>query len=394
MRIAVVGAGAVGGYYAACLAKAGHDVAVVARGAQLEAIRTRGLVVRAARGEFVVHPSASDDPREIGPCDLVLFAVKTYDNSSALPLLPPLVGAATTVLTLQNGVDSATDAAAHVGSEPGDGGRGLHRDGRDGARRHRADGHASPDCLRRGVRRAHRPLRTGGGDPRRLPRRRRRGGAARGRPRAALGEVRVPRAVCRNDRRRAPSDRPDPGPARNRSAVFERATAEVEALARAEGVEVAADLQARIRDYVAALPGSTRSSLLIDLHAGKRIEVEALQGAVVRRAQAVGLDVPVMQTLYAILRAAAEPSRALSLQAASALSRERSAFGLWPSAVSPILATPRPARAARPAGSPSWRGCRAGDLPPRVPGRHPCRRRWCRRDPRFRAALRRPPWRS
>ena len=73
MRIAVVGAGAVGGYYAALPGAAGHDVAVVARGAHLDAIRARGLLVRAARGEFVVHPAASDDPREIGSCDLVLL---------------------------------------------------------------------------------------------------------------------------------------------------------------------------------------------------------------------------------------------------------------------------------------------------------------------------------
>ena len=99
------------------------------------------------------------------------------------------------------------------------------------------------------------------------------------------------------------------GPLRDRPEalrVFERAAAEVEALARAEGIDVAADLLARIHDYVDALPGSTRSSLLIDLQAGKRIEVEALQGAVVRRARALGLDVPVMETLYAMLLAHAD----------------------------------------------------------------------------------------
>jgi 2-dehydropantoate 2-reductase len=94
------------------------------------------------------------------------------------------------------------------------------------------------------------------------------------------------------------------GPLRERPgslAILERGVAEVEALARAEGVAVAADLRQRIRAYVDALPPTTRSSLLIDLSSGKRIEVEALQGAVVRRAAARGLDVPVMATLYAAL---------------------------------------------------------------------------------------------
>jgi 2-dehydropantoate 2-reductase len=84
-------------------------------------------------------------------------------------------------------------------------------------------------------------------------------------------------------------------------AVLERGFTEVEALARAEGVPVADGLLSRIRAYVAALPAATRSSLLIDLTAGKPIEVEALQGTAVRRARARGVDVPVMETLYAAL---------------------------------------------------------------------------------------------
>jgi 2-dehydropantoate 2-reductase len=95
------------------------------------------------------------------------------------------------------------------------------------------------------------------------------------------------------------------GPLRARAdtiALLDRACGEVEAVARAEGVAVAADVRARIRHYIDVLPPSTRSSLLIDLQAGKRIEVEALQGSVVRRARAAGIDVPVMETLYAVLR--------------------------------------------------------------------------------------------
>jgi 2-dehydropantoate 2-reductase len=84
---------------------------------------------------------------------------------------------------------------------------------------------------------------------------------------------------------------------------------EVEALARAEGVPVAADLLQRGLAYVDGVPASMRSSLLIDLLQGRRIEVEALQGAVVRRAAARGLAVPVMATLYGVLRAACATPR-------------------------------------------------------------------------------------
>jgi 2-dehydropantoate 2-reductase len=82
---------------------------------------------------------------------------------------------------------------------------------------------------------------------------------------------------------------------------------EIERLARAEGVPVAADVIDRISSYVAGIPGTMRSSLLIDLSQGKRIEVEALQGAVVRRARRAGIDVPIMSTLYAVLKAWAHP---------------------------------------------------------------------------------------
>src|SRR5215470_9783285 len=106
MRIAVMGAGGVGGYYGALLARAGHEVIFVARGAHRDAIRANGLQVRSRIGDFAVRCRAESDTAAIGPVDLALLAVKTYDNESALPLLPALVGPATIVLTLQNGVDS------------------------------------------------------------------------------------------------------------------------------------------------------------------------------------------------------------------------------------------------------------------------------------------------
>src|SRR3954470_22921629 len=113
MKFAILGSGAVGGYNGARLARAGHDVTFIARGAHLDAIRERGLQIRSAvLGDFVVHASAEQDTTRVGPVDVVLFAVKTYDNPTALPLLKPLLGDQTAVLTVQNGADSPGDAAA------------------------------------------------------------------------------------------------------------------------------------------------------------------------------------------------------------------------------------------------------------------------------------------
>src|SRR5829696_4085797 len=116
MKIAILGSGAVGGYYGARLARSGHEVVFVARGAHLAAIRERGLEIRSAvLGDFVARARAEEDTARIGPVDLVIVAVKAYDNPTALPLLRPLLGDGTAVLTVQNGVDSPGEVAAVAG---------------------------------------------------------------------------------------------------------------------------------------------------------------------------------------------------------------------------------------------------------------------------------------
>ena len=116
MRFAILGSGAVGGYFGAKLARSGQDVTFVARGAHLEAIRTAGLSVRSANlGDFVVRAPAENDTSRIGPVDVVIVSVKAYDNATALPMLKPLLGDQTVVLTLQNGVDSVDEVAAVAG---------------------------------------------------------------------------------------------------------------------------------------------------------------------------------------------------------------------------------------------------------------------------------------
>ena len=111
MRIAVMGAGGVGGSLGGLLARAGNEVTLIARGAHLEAIRQNGLRLKSPVDEFTVRVDASDDPSEVGLVELVLFTVKTYQNAAAIPVLTSLVGEGTAVLTLQNGVESGDELA-------------------------------------------------------------------------------------------------------------------------------------------------------------------------------------------------------------------------------------------------------------------------------------------
>src|SRR5215472_460380 len=115
MRVAVYGAGGVGGYFGGRLAQAGADVHFIARGAHLRALREHGLRVRSVTGDFAVRAAATDDPADVGPCDFVLFCVKTFDTDAAASRLGPLLGADTAVVSLQNGVENEEKLARAVG---------------------------------------------------------------------------------------------------------------------------------------------------------------------------------------------------------------------------------------------------------------------------------------
>jgi 2-dehydropantoate 2-reductase len=118
MRIAVMAAGAVGGYFGARMAAAGHDVFFVARGANLQAIKTNGLKVESVQDNLhLPNPNVTDDPAKIGPVDIVLFAVKLWDTEKAAEQALPLVGPGTRVITLQNGVDSPERLAPILGAD-------------------------------------------------------------------------------------------------------------------------------------------------------------------------------------------------------------------------------------------------------------------------------------
>lgn len=303
MHIAIVGAGAVGGYYGALLAREGQRVTFIARRAHLRAIRERGLLVWSPLGDFIVHAEADSDFERVGPVDLVILAVKTYSNPEVLSRLPALCADHTIVLTLQNGVDSADQTAAAVGAA-----RVL------AGTTYVATAIAAPGVIEQTG--THRRVILGEafGDRAEVSERAVQVAgllAQAGAQAEAVADGRLPvwekliylatfSAFTGAARRPAGAIWGDP----IIRETFLATVDEVEAVARAEGAAVAADTRERIIEYMDALPPSTRSSLLIDLQAGKPTEVEALQGAVVRRGRAHDVPTPRMQALYAALRAA------------------------------------------------------------------------------------------
>jgi 2-dehydropantoate 2-reductase len=117
MRIAVVGVGGVGGYFGGRLAQAGEDVVFIARGAHLQALQTSGLRVESVLGDFAVQPlSATDDPTHVGSVDVVLVAVKAMQVPDVAEAIRPLIGPATCVVPLQNGVEAPEQLAAVLGA--------------------------------------------------------------------------------------------------------------------------------------------------------------------------------------------------------------------------------------------------------------------------------------
>jgi len=302
MRFAILGSGAVGGYYGAKLARAGHHVTFIARGAHLAAIRERGLLIRSPTlGDFTVKAPAEEDTTRVGRVDVVIVAVKTYDNPTALPLIAPMLGPDSAVVTVQNGVDSPHEVAAALGEGPVIGGAtyiatALMAPGvieQTGVHRRIVFGEVFGELPRLSsrVRTIHDALNSA--DIQSEAVEDGRGpiwekfiflvtlAGFTGAARLPIGPLWADEVI---------------------RAQFLEGCREVERVARAEGVPVRADVIDRITSYVSAIPGSMRSSLLIDLSQGKRIEVEALQGSIVRRAAKASIQVPIMSTLYALLK--------------------------------------------------------------------------------------------
>jgi 2-dehydropantoate 2-reductase len=281
------------------LARAGHEVACIARGAHLRAIRARGLTLRSEEaGEFTVAVAASDDPRDIGPVDLILFGVKSYDTDALATRLPPLMGPETMVLSLQNGVDNEEWIAQVVGAGAVLGGvvyRTAHV--------------AAPGLIVEGG--LSGPLRFGelaGGISVRAER-----------LLATFREARLAAELSADIRAvlwekflanvgggslsgltrlsyRALSSYPDT------FALCRGLMEEAVAVARALGVLLPEDAIERQLALMAEASPTMRSSLSRDLVAGRRIEIEAFNGAIVRLGREHGVPTPLNFAVYAALK--------------------------------------------------------------------------------------------
>jgi 2-dehydropantoate 2-reductase len=301
MRFCIVGSGAVGGYFGAKLAHAGHDVTFLARGAHLEAIRSRGLAVKSVLGDFTARGAAEDRAEHVQPVDVAILAVKTYSNPEALPMLKTIMRDNAVALTLQNGVDSVDDVASAVDSARVLGGTtyvatALAEPGiveQTGTHRRIVFGEATGDTSRisERVRQIHEAF------------------AAADIVSEPVADARVP--IWEKFCYLAPfaaftgAARVPIGPIWSdwvSRHMLVSAFGEVEAIARAEHVALPLDVVERIVAYVDSIPPTTRSSLLIDLQQGKPIEIEALAGAAVRRGAKRQVPMPIMSALYAVLK--------------------------------------------------------------------------------------------
>jgi 2-dehydropantoate 2-reductase len=298
MKVAVLGAGAVGGYLGACLANGGADVTLIARGAHLEVMRQHGLTLVTPDGDrSTVKVHATDDPASIGPVDVVLFLVKSYDTEAAALRLPPLIGEGTGVISLQNGIDNEAKIAAAVGEEHVLGGSayilaaiespGVVRSGR--ARIVVGELKGGPPTPR--VERFVEVARAGGIDAQ--------AGAdvtttkwekyvllvafsaVTAATQLTIGDIRASEAA---------------------SNMLREVMTEAWTVGRAKGVPLADDLVDRQYNLVMAQKDDEAASLRHDLLTGHRMELEALQGTLRRLGRETGIATPWTDATYAILQ--------------------------------------------------------------------------------------------
>jgi 2-dehydropantoate 2-reductase len=309
LKIAVFGAGGVGGYFGGRLAEAGEHVAFVARGAHLEALRRDGLQVDSIAGDFRVRPvEAASDPTQIGPADVVLVAVKAWQVEDVARAILPLLGPTSMVVPLQNGVEAADQLATALGTQRVLGGlcRILASVAGPGRISHTG---VAPR------------IEFGERDRRRSERvERLRGAFAKARglsvsvptdieaalwekflfiaPVSAVGAVtRMPVGVFRA----LPESR----------ALLEAAIREVFILARARGVGLRDQAVEATLAYVDSMPAEGTASMQRDILEGRPSELEAQTGTVVRLARAAGTAAPVNETIYRSLLALERRARGM-----------------------------------------------------------------------------------
>ena len=304
MRVLVMGAGAVGGYYGAVLAGRGHAVTFVARGEHLRVLREQGLTIRGPDGERVVHPldAVAEPAAATGEVELALFTVKGYDTDAAARALRPALGPASAVLTLQNGVESEARLGAVLGAERVVVGTTLI-----------ATSLAEPGVIEQAnpVRRIELGEPSGAVTPRveRIAAALRDAGV----------DVRVPpdirRAVWEKFVRLAPGAtlatacRATIGEARGApegAALYRALIAETVAVGQAAGAGLPPDAVDTAVRLIAALPADMRTSMQLDFERRRRVELEDITGAVVRLGGRLGVPTPVYDVLYALLKVRAQ----------------------------------------------------------------------------------------
>ncbi len=299
MRIAIMGAGATGGYFGALLARAGEEVVFIARGDHLAAMRRSGLRVESTRsGEFTVPVVASDDPGAVGPVDLVLFCVKSYDTEAAAEAIRPLVGPTTAIVTIQNGVDNAERLARRYGPDAVLGGLAFIEStiAAPGVIAHLSPfgriifGELAGGISER-VKRLEQHLRAAGVDAQ-----------ASANMTVALWEkfLFITPLAGLTSLTRLPI-----GPLRECPetwALYGQCTAEVWGMGRAAGVALPDDAVERNLANTRQVAASFKSSMQRDLERGKRLELEALNGYVVRRGAELGVPTPVNSVIYGALK--------------------------------------------------------------------------------------------
>jgi 2-dehydropantoate 2-reductase len=297
MRIAIVGAGGVGGLLAGLLSRAGHDVALLARGPTLEAITTRGLRVESPLGAFTTRIAAFGSPGDLPVVDAVLLAVKGWQLPEVLTSIAPWVPPDALVVPLQNGVDAPDQCVAALGASRVVGGLchmlswiaepGVIRHVGEaprvtlGAFRTPLDARIEPlkDALQSAGVHVH----------------------VAADYRAALWEKFLFIASFGGTGALA---RSTAGPLRTipeTRRLLRRALEEVQALAVAQSIACAPDVVAKTLARIDALPESATASLQRDIVAGRPSELDSLSGAVARIGEALGVPVPIHQTIHAAL---------------------------------------------------------------------------------------------
>src|SRR3954447_8427176 len=304
MRIAIIGAGGIGAIYGAALARSGCEVAFVARGAHLAAMRADGLRIEGDRGETLIRPArATDDIASIGPVDYVLLCVKSWDVETAGAQLRPIVGPDTAVVPLQNGVDAA-DRLMPI----------LRREAVMGGTAFVTGSIVAPGIVRQtGTYQVMTfgELGQGGCNGRPSPRgeRLRDQCEAAGFEGVLSPDVRVPvwekflvliplanvNALTRQPLGRYRAD-PDTW------ALVERSARETEAVGRAEGVNLPPDAAERALAAIRSMPDHHMASMGNDLLRGNRLELPWLAGKIVQLGRRNGIATPVNEFVYAALK--------------------------------------------------------------------------------------------